>query len=154
MHLHLPITLVVIWLWECLFYVEAFAEGLEFVWNEITTRIWHYFLWYSILCKKWFYMLILGYLLIGLQSSWQLETCYGNLKCMILFIIESKHVSTDYVPWSYWYVVMDYFVLQLYLLKCKTCGTVFFIKLSMSLLMFSSIWTHALVVLFFLYPCD
>ena len=52
----------------------------------------------------------------------------------ILFIIKCKHVCTNYIPQSYQDVMMDYFVLRLYLLKCKTYGTVC-INFSMSLFM-------------------
>ena len=43
----------------------------------------------------------------------------------IIFVIKSEHVSTNHLPWSYWDVMMYDFLLMLFLLICKTCGTVF-----------------------------
>ena len=51
-------------------------------------------------------------------DDWELAMVICNAK--ILFIIESEHVCTNYVPWSFWDVMMDYVTLWLHLLKCKT----------------------------------
>ena len=52
----------------------------------------------------------------------------------VLFIIESEHVCTNYVSWSYQDVVIYHLPLRLCMLKSKACGTIF-IKCSMSLIM-------------------
>ena len=72
----------------------------------------------------------------------------------ILFIIEHKHVCINYIPWSYWDDMVDYFVLGLCLLRCKTCGTILYEIFDVVYLCLSSIWTCVLLALFFQYPYD
>ena len=43
----------------------------------------------------------------------------------VMFIVESEHIFTYHLPCLCWDVTMYYLVLQLCLLKCKTCSAIF-----------------------------
>ena len=72
-----------------------------------------------------------------------------NAKTMLN--IESEHVCTNYVPWSYWDVLMYHLVLQLCLLKHKTCRANF-MKFAISSFMLDPIYRFTCQELCFFYP--
>ena len=90
-------------------------------------------------------------MILCLLGDWEFTMVVCNAKIML--IIEGEHVCTNYIPWSYWDVMMYHLVLRLCLLKCKTCST-FLMKFSMSsFILTQCIDSHARSFVFFLFPC-
>ena len=45
----------------------------------------------------------------------------------IIFVIDMEHVCANYIPWSYWDVMMYDIFLRFHFLKCKICSAVFYL---------------------------